>query len=1036
MSLNNTTTTQMISVAKAIADCLPVFDGDSGQLESFIFRCDKFYTSYECTTDNGVNDYCFNAIRSKLKGNVINFLMCRPDLTTWPLIKTSLREHFGDKTDRQTLTRECLQLAKTKTETTPEFLKRLKIVKSRVEVKIQTHPQLTAEQKALLIGQNELNALDVLAANSDNTLRLLLDIKQPNTLANASDIVLRHHHNEIRINTLILNQNTQATPKSNPSTKFPPKNVPYKAPYGQFVHMPHPYPPIPVQTKPVARNFPTNQQVFGKPRTPSNVFSPKNSHKPIAPPEHLLRNLFRKTGPSNIVVEELHNTEYPTETTPDEYDEYQYPNSEQYPVNEEYYVESSDFQNFRDAPDEKQYRIELNNITTTNSLPFIQLKTIPVKLLIDTGCHGFLLRPYIAEKYFPESICLSLLGQAQNIQFGTVFNRDKFECFHIDSPQTVTDRANGISLQNQKPGHLNSEEKRMLGKVMTESPEILRDNSNKLTFTNKIKHNIIYKKGRCNTNADALSRVEIHPLEIADNESTAVNLDDQDLSDLSVEDINAILDDIQHQKPPNGNTRSENIPGTSANQNGIIHVESAPREPNENTSVDDTVHTALENPTVTLPYTEKSLNVHANQIIIEYARPGQTYCVYFKFAEMEKPLIRFIQNYSTNKTFALIISRTILEDITGREQQEKVKLYHETKTSHRGITENISAIKKHVRNYVNSCEICQKSKYERHPSKLIFKPTPIGSKPFEHIYIDSFKVSNQSFVTIIDSFSKFGQAYPITSLNAIETANKVIQYFSRFGIPMKITCDNGNEFRNKVFQDLCNLYEIELHYVTAYNSNSNSTIERFHSSILEAIRIVREEKANLNIQDLMNFAILSYNNSIHSDTEYTPFQIAKGQVNLKNPFELTKNEQISNYITEHTQILELLSNQLSKTPKRKQTQTLERENRHRKQSLTLNVEQPLYSKNNKKTQKDQQPFVKLNDPKTIDDNTIISNDKVTYQRQLKPQRKLTVAGKRHDDNTDSSTDTDDNIPLSRICNPSRHSKQPDPSATIRQSPRN
>lgn len=34
----------------------------------------------------------------------------------------------------------------------------------------------------------------------------------------------------------------------------------------------------------------------------------------------------------------------------------------------------------------------------------MQLETIPIKLLIDTGCHGSLLRPYIAEKYFPEHI--------------------------------------------------------------------------------------------------------------------------------------------------------------------------------------------------------------------------------------------------------------------------------------------------------------------------------------------------------------------------------------------------------------------------------------------------------------------------------------------------------------------------------------------------------------------------------------------------------------------------------------------------------
>lgn len=197
-----------------------------------------------------------------------------------------------------------------------------------------------------------------------------------------------------------------------------------------------------------------------------------------------------------------------------------------------------------------------------------------------------------------------------------------------------------------------------------------------------------------------------------------------------------------------------------------------------------------------------------------------------------------------------------------------------------------------MKGYVNFCEICQKTKYERHTNKLIFKPTPIGSKPFEHTYMDTFKISNQYFLTIIDSFSKFGQAYLISSLNAIETASKLIEFFSNFGITKKITCDNDTEFKNGVIQDLCKLYKIELHYTTAYNPNSNSPIERFHSTILESIRVLREEKPHQDVINLMQYAILSYNNSVHSATEYTPFQIAKGQLDLKNPFEFTKTDQI------------------------------------------------------------------------------------------------------------------------------------------------
>ncbi|GJQ85496.1 hypothetical protein Trydic_g17523 [Trypoxylus dichotomus] len=176
-----------------------------------------------------------------------------------------------------------------------------------------------AEQKTLLINQNELNALDVLAANSDNNLRLLLDIKPANNLASATDIVIRHYHNEQRIRTLSQNLIHHTQKPNEIHSRKPPVNrsqsnyfPTYKPVYPTHVSMaprfnsyipPNPnfyqrpayqqqyvrpsipkaqFPsqPIPIQTRPANnQRFFTNQQVFGKPKTPSNVFSPRNSNK-------------------------------------------------------------------------------------------------------------------------------------------------------------------------------------------------------------------------------------------------------------------------------------------------------------------------------------------------------------------------------------------------------------------------------------------------------------------------------------------------------------------------------------------------------------------------------------------------------------------------------------------------------------------------------------------------------------------------------------------------------------------------------------
>lgn len=77
-------------------------------------------------------------------------------------------------------------------------------------------------------------------------------------------------------------------------------------------------------------------------------------------------------------------------------------------------------------------------------------------------------------------------------------------------------------------------------------------------------------------------------------------------------------------------------------------------------------------------------------------------------------------------------------DITDENAQKiKLKYYHETKVTHRGINKNITAYKKHfywpdmdVMQYVNTSETCQKSKYECHPNTIL-QTNSRGSNPLE-----------------------------------------------------------------------------------------------------------------------------------------------------------------------------------------------------------------------------------------------------------------------------------------------------------------
>lgn len=144
--------------------------------------------------------------------------------------------------------------------------------------------------------------------------------------------------------------------------------------------------------------------------------------------------------------------------------------------------------------------------------------------------------------------------------------------------------------------------------------------------------------------------------------------------------------------------------------------------------------------------------------------------------ELERKITRILQNNCDTK-IELIVSKTLLEDVN--DDNEKIRLMkynHETKTTHRGINDVIKQLNKKYycpnlsndgKRYVSLSQTCQILKYDRHPQNVKLQLTPTPSEPLEHIHIDLFFVEEETFMTILDPFSKIGEAYKVESKNAI-----------------------------------------------------------------------------------------------------------------------------------------------------------------------------------------------------------------------------------------------------------------------------
>lgn len=240
------------------------------------------------------------------------------------------------------------------------------------------------------------------------------------------------------------------------------------------------------------------------------------------------------------------------------------------------------------------------------------------------------------------------------------------------------------------------------------------------------------------------------------------------------------------------------------------------------------------------------------------------------------------------------------------ERLEEINNYHNGKTNHRGTEETWQHLrrkfywknmKNDIKTFINNCQVCQRQKYDRHPNKVPFNLTETPSKPLEIVHADIFHINNKMFITFIDKFSRFAQAFQLSTKNSTEISNKIIKYFSIFGVPKYLVVDN--EFNTSIINNLLKLHKVEIHLTTPKHHESNSPIERLHSTLLEHFRLINEEHPTESAKNKIRYATIAYNNSIHSKLKfrYSKRSFTIGHSESNSPFHMNlETLLVDNYV--------------------------------------------------------------------------------------------------------------------------------------------
>lgn len=229
-------------------------------------------------------------------------------------------------------------------------------------------------------------------------------------------------------------------------------------------------------------------------------------------------------------------------------------------------------------------------------------------------------------------------------------------------------------------------------------------------------------------------------------------------------------------------------------------------------------------------------------------------------------------------------TETILRDVTDTDEQEKI--VRETHNrAHRGIQENkfqilrefyFPKITQHLKKFIGVCDECNTSKYDRRPLIIPIQETPIPNHPYQILHIDIFQIESNYFLSSIDKFSKYGRMIPIKSRHAVHIGKAIWETVTSFVVPSSLVMDNERAFQSPDIRGKLLDLNITVYLTPISKSEVNGPVERFHSTILELYRIQKQVTPHLPSQNIIHIVVEKYNNTIHSSTLKTPKEILFG----------------------------------------------------------------------------------------------------------------------------------------------------------------
>jgi hypothetical protein len=190
---------------------------------------------------------------------------------------------------------------------------------------------------------------------------------------------------------------------------------------------------------------------------------------------------------------------------------------------------------------------------------------------------------------------------------------------------------------------------------------------------------------------------------------------------------------------------------------------------------------------------------------------------------------------------------------------------------------------RYIGQYCSTCDLCLRTKTQRHRPTGELQPTEIPGERWETISVDFIVELPEAHgydavMCTVDSAGKRAHFIPthttVTSLGSAELFLRNV--WKLHGLPRNVLSDRGPQFVAEFTRELYRLLGIKPTPSTAYHPQTDGQTERLNQELEQYIRLFVNERQD-NWDELLPLAEFSYNNHIHSTTQHTPFVLDTGR---------------------------------------------------------------------------------------------------------------------------------------------------------------